>query len=437
MFIILFTMQALTSSAQTMSPRTHLWVWTFYDFANSLANIIVAFYFSLFVVGQLGKSDAWVSVPVALTTLLLLFTLPYFGSVADRIKKYKPALAITTLLSIVSLFLMGISAVHAASSPFYFMAVIVFYFLFQYFYQAAFGFYLPFLQSLSKTNARSWVASLGLAVGQLGSIVGLVIAYPLAESSFSILGLSKIPLAFCVGAVLFLVCYAIFHVYFKEEQYRGTEMKSIFPHSFRELLQQVASLRHEKNVLFYLLAYYLFADAVLTLQLFASLYLDQVGHMASGMKTLGFVVAIFGVGIGALLTSRLIGRIGNLKRAIGGVILVWVVLLFGFALAQNQTQMFVLLVLNGLATGLLFSMSRIMYSKLIPADEPGRYFGIYVLFERFASVLGPLLWSLTTFAFAFTGPETKYRLAVSMLAILVLISYFFLRKVKEEYRSGD
>ena len=216
-----------------MHTKASPWIWSLYDFANSLANIMLSFYFSLLVVTTLGKSDAWVSIPVALTTILLLFTLPYLGSVTDRMRRYKPALAITTLLSIAALFLLGLSAAHAATSPFAFGGMVVFYFLFQYFYQAAFGFYLPFLQTLSKTHTRSWVASLGFAIGQFGNIVGLVIAYPLIASSFSLLGLTKVPLVFCLGALLFLVCYAIFHWYFHEEAYAGVEVRSIFPHMKR------------------------------------------------------------------------------------------------------------------------------------------------------------------------------------------------------------
>ena len=136
-----------------------------------------------------------------------------------------------------------------------------------------------------------------------------------------------------------------------------------------------------------------------------------------------------------MLTPWVNKKIGNLKKAISITILVWSILLFLMAIAVTPVQMFIMLILNGFAFGTLFSLSRIMYSKLIPKDEPAKYFGLYVLFERFASILGPLIWSFSTFIFAFAGEETKYRFAIGSLAILVLISYFVLRKVKEDYRS--
>lgn len=415
--------------------KSNPWIWSLYDFANSLASIVVSFYFSLFIVSQLGKSDIWVSVPVALATFLLLITLPFLGSVTDKVKRYKPALFTTTMLTIGSLILLGIFVAKTIINPGLFIFVIVFYFLFQYFYQAAMAFYLPFLQSLSQNHSRDFVASLGLAAGQLGNIVGLVIAFPLASSSLNILGLSKTPLVFCFGAILFLIFFLIFNKKFKEEDYHIENQVSFLPKSFKESFTQFAILKKEKNVLWYLIAYYLFADAILTLQLFASLYLDKVGHLSSGLKTIGFVVGLFTAVIGAMLTPWVNKKIGNLKKAISITILVWSILLFLMAIAVTPVQMFIMLILNGFAFGTLFSLSRIMYSKLIPKDEPAKYFGLYVLFERFASILGPLIWSFSTFIFAFAGEETKYRFAIGSLAILVLISYFVLRKVKEDYRS--
>jgi UMF1 family MFS transporter len=297
------------------------------------------------------------------------------------------------------------------------------------------AFYLPFIQSLSKNHSREFVASLGLATGQFGNIVGLVIAFALVASKLNILGLTNIPLVFCAGAILFLIGFIIFNKKFLEEEYSHEPLSHFLPRSFKEMIHQLASLRHEPNVLWYLITYYLFADAILTLQLFASLYLDKVGHMSSGLKTIAFVIGLLTAVIGALITPWMSKKIGNLKKAAGITILVWTALLVALALAQSPIQMTVMFGLNGFAFGILFSLSRIIYSKIIPAHEPAKYFGIYVLFERLASIIGPLVWSLSTILFAFAGDENKYRFAIGALAVLVLLSYFTLQKVKEDYRS--
>lgn len=417
-----------------MKNTSNPWIWSLYDFANSFASIIVAFYFSLFVVGSLGKSDIWVSAPVAIATLLLLLTLPFYGSVADRMKRYKPALFATTLISIAALFLMGIFSSGASRSPAFFVGIIICYFLFQYFYQAALSFYLTFLQHLSKTYSREFTASLGLAAGQLGNVVGILIAFPIASSDIPVFGISGPPLAFCLGAILFLIFFLPFHFKFQESAATPTAFENFLPRSFRELVTQFRDLKREKNILRYLIAYYLFADAILTLQLFASLYLEKVGLFEKGMQTGTFAFGLLTAIIGAMLTPWFHRKIGNTKRAVGIMIIVWSILLLGLALAQTNTQMIVTVILNGFAFGSLFSLSRIMYSKLIPQDQSGKYFGFYVLFEKFASILGPLLWSLSAWLFVSAG-DNRYRFAIGSLAILVLVSYFVLKGVKEDYRS--
>lgn len=414
--------------------KSSLWIWSFYDFANSLPSIVVSFYFSLFIVNELHQNDTWVSIPVALATVSLLITLPFLGAATDRIRKYKPALYVSSMLSIAALVLLAIFCQEALTDPVFILPAAICYFLFQYLCQAALAFYLPFIQVLAETNSRDRVASLGMAAGQFGNVIGLAIAFPIVSSGITVAGLSKAPLAFCVGALLFFLGFLFFNKKFKEGDYGVSTSASYLPRSFKELFEHLAVLKKERNVLYYLIAYHLFADAILTLQLFASLYLDKVGHLEPGLKSAGFAIGVFAGIIGAMLTPLIHKLIGNLKKAVCTCVLVWAVLLLLMALARTPIQMVVILALNGLGFGALFSLARVMYSKLIPPDEPARYFGLFVIFERVASIVGPLLWSFSAILFAFAGEENKYRYAIGSLALLVLISFFVLRKVKEEYR---
>jgi UMF1 family MFS transporter len=415
--------------------KSNLWIWSFYDFANSLASIVVSFYFSLFLVNELHRSDLWLSIPVALATVMLFLTLPFLGSVTDKIKRYKPALYISSLLSIVVLILMAICCQEAKTNQLFLFPVVLFYFMFQYLCQAALAFYLPFIQDLAETNSRDTVASLGMAAGQLGNVVGLIVAFPIISSGANILGMTGTPLVFCTGAILFLLGLFFFNSRFKEENYDTSHSASFLPRSFKELFEHISVLKKERNVLQFLIAYHLFADAILTLQLFASLYLDKVGHLQPGLKTAGFAIGVFTGIIGAMCTPLIHKAVGNLKKALGICVIIWSGLLLLMALAQTPLQMVVILALNGFGFGSLFSLARIMYSKIIPIDEPAKYFGLFVIFERFASILGPLLWSCSAIIFAFVGEETKYRYAIGSLAALVLISFFVLRRVKEAYNT--
>jgi len=80
-----------------------IWLWSLYDFANSIAFVGVMFYFGPWFVKTMGGSDTWMSVAIALSTLLLLFVLPFLGHLSDRRGKRMPFLSGMTLLYIASL----------------------------------------------------------------------------------------------------------------------------------------------------------------------------------------------------------------------------------------------------------------------------------------------------------------------------------------------
>src|SRR6185369_17036915 len=116
--------------------------------------------------------------------------------------------------------------------------------------------------------------------------------------------------------------------------------------------------------------------------------------------------------------------IGSTRKAILVSIGVWAICIVTFAAAQSALTFIVTVVINGFSFGVLYSLSRAYYSDLIPEDKQAEYFSIYTLFEKFASVLGPLLWSGVVLVFAFSGEAMKYRFAMLSLAALVSISFF-------------
>ena len=100
------------------------------------------------------------------------------------------------------------------------------------------------------------------------------------------------------------------------------------------------------------------------------------------------------------------------------------------AVAQTGALFMVIIAVNGFVFGVIFALSRAFYSDLVPKEKQAELFSVYVLFERAASVLGPLLWSATAFIFASYGPD-KYRFSVFLLALLVALSLIPLRYVPE------
>ncbi|MBI2672890.1 hypothetical protein HYX19_01395, partial [Candidatus Woesearchaeota archaeon] len=57
---------------------------------------------------------------------------------------------------------------------------------------------------------------------------------------------------------------------------------------------------------------------------------------------------------------------------------------------------------------------------VVPIHESSTFFGLYTFAERFASVVGPLVWGILIFLFKDNFP-TNYRIAAFTMGLLVLL----------------
>ncbi len=414
-------------------PRTRgkIWLWALYDFANSLAFVNVLFSFGLWFISENGASDLWISVSVALTTIVLLLSLPVLGRMSDRMGRRLPFLAASTFLSIGALLTLGIVA---AIGPVFTLPVTILVFLiyslFNLFYMACFPFYDSLLRSLkTRNNSLEGVSGIGMGAGQVGNIVGITLLLPIATGKISLFGITGKGGVFIAAAILFLLASLPVFLYFREEHVQLASSEKLGK-TLRETFADFRRIRQYPGVFAYLITYALFADALLTLSVFTSFYLDTVAHMDDTQKTMTFVLAmIFGI-IGALMSPLFVRIFRGRKNAVTACIAFWAVVLAGFAFAHNTIVFSIFVVLNGFGFGALFALSRAFFAALVPPAKQAEMFGIYAIFERTASVLGPLLWSATAFAFASYGDD-RYRFSVIALAILIVISLFTFQYVRE------
>lgn len=411
--------------------KRDVWLWALYDFANSIAFINLSFYFGLWFITEHHGSDAWMSASVAVSTITMLFALPVLGKMSDRAQRRMPFLSVFSLLCIASLIALGFATGMTVQLTFTATIVIIaLYSFFNFFYNSCYAFYDAFLRELT-TNERSLerTSGFGMGMGQVGNVVGLVLAIPLAQGHISLLGMSGKPLIFIIAGILFLLCALPVFLLLKDRPAATDSVK--LGRSIRETFHDLRHIRKYPDVFWYLITYCLFADAMLTLTLFISSYLDIVAKMPDTQKSVTLILAVFTGLIGAFCCPLLVRFCGSRKRAILVSIALWTVVLLLFVITTTPWLFTVIVALNGFAYGALFALSRAFFAHLVPADKQAEMFGLYALFARTASVFGPLLWSATAAAFASFGDD-RYRFSIIALAILVLISFFTMQKVKEQ-----
>jgi UMF1 family MFS transporter len=131
--------------------------------------------------------------------------------------------------------------------------------------------------------------------------------------------------------------------------------------------------------------------------------------------------------IGAIVSGWISDRIG-FKKSLMLILGSWVIILPLMGITSNFTIFIILSILMGFFYGATWSVSRATMTILCPQEKLNFGFSFYTIAERFSTLIGPLVWGLMTFIFINSGP-IRYRIAVSTMAIFVIIGIFILKKV--------
>ena len=155
-----------------------------------------------------------------------------------------------------------------------------------------------------------------------------------------------------------------------------------------------------------LIAFLIYNDGIGTIIRMATSYGTEIGIDQTMMIAAVMIVQFVGIPC-AFLFGMLADRIGA-KRSIGvGLVVYMGICVLGYYMT-NATHFMVLAVLVGAVQGGTQALSRSLFASLIPKDKSGEFFGFFGVAEKFAGILGPLL---------FTGESSRR-------AILAIIGFF-------------
>ena len=182
-------------------------------------------------------------------------------------------------------------------------------------------------------------------------------------------------------------------------------------------LKKIAT--HDKKVLFFLIAFFLYIDGVGTI-------IDNCINIGTdlGLPTVGQVVFLLATQVVAFGGSLVFARLSRKYRT-APLILVCIVGYFCvciYALTLHSLIDFGILAFGvGCFQGSIQSLSRSYFSKIIPAENSGEYFGIYDIFAKGASFLGSAVIAAVKLA------GGTINIAVASLAVFFALGFVFLR----------
>ena len=394
--------------------------WVLYDVGNSAFTLLIAtiipIYFN-FLAEEAGLSNvqylAYWGYAASAATLLVAVLGPVFGTLADTQGYKKPI-----FLLFLGVGLIGCIALGFAAHWLWFLLIFV---VARVGYSGNLIFYDSMLSDITDADRMDHVSSQGYAWGYIGSCV------PFAGCLALVLGAGALGLSMVTAMGLSFGITALWWLGFTLPLLRRYEQKHFVerqPHAIREsfarLGRTLASVRQEKKIFLFLLAFFFYIDGVYTIIDMATAYGE-----ALGLDSTGLLLALLPTQVVAFPFAILFGR---LARKFSGDQLIPLCILAYFGIAvfamflRTQAQFWMLAVLVGMFQGGIQALSRSYFARIIPSSQSGEYFGLLDICGKGASFMGTTVVSVVS---QITG---NISLGVGMIALLFLVGLILFRQ---------
>jgi UMF1 family MFS transporter len=422
------------SPTRVLYRRKPVLSWAFYDWANSafattvMAGFFPAFfqrYWSLGVDPTVSTSRLGLANGIAGFFVALLA--PVLGAIADRGGVRRRFLIAWSLLGIVGtalLFFVEQGAWELAAALFVVGSIG---------FAAANVFYDALLLDVAAEHELDRVSAFGYSLGYLGG--GLLFAINVAMTvKPEWFGLPDIAAAIRLSFLMVAVWWAVFLLPLALNVREAPPAAPLpFAAAARagvtELIATLRQITRYQQIGIFLLAYWLYIDAVNTIIKMAVDY-----GVALGLPTASLLAALlltqFVAFPAALAFGWLGDRIGAKRGILIGIAVYSVATVYAFFL-DSVVEFFALAVVIGLVQGGVQSLSRSLFGRLVPPGKGGEFFGFYNMMGKFATVVGPLLVAGVALT---TGSS---RASIASLVVLFVAGGLLLTLVREPASAPD
>lgn len=394
--------------------------WVLYDVGNSafimLVSTIMPIYFNYLAdMGGLSSVQylAYWGYASSIATLLVAVSGPVFGTFSD-IKGMKKLLFAAAM----AVGALGCAALGFMQQWLLFLVVFV---IAKFGYAVSLIFYDSMLTDITEPARMDRVSSSGYAWGYIGSCIPFVacLGIVLGADSLGISMGTAMALAFLLTAVWWLCMTLPLLRNFRQRHYVERRPHAV-RESFSRLWHTLCGMRQDRQVLFFLLAFFFYIDGVYTIIDMATAY-----GSALGLDSTGLLLALLVTQIVACPFSLLFGRLSG-RVAPQNLITVCICAYIGIAVfamfLNSQVQFWILAVCVGMFQGGIQALSRSYFAKIIPQEKSGEYFGLLDICGKGAAFMGTAVVSMIS---QLTG---SINLGVGAIVVLFLLGIVLFRK---------
>lgn len=397
--------------------------WILYDVGNSAFILLVSTVMPLYF-NSLAEKDGLSSVSylaywgyaASAATLCVAFLGPVIGTITDFKGFKKPIFFVSVLAGSTLCFMMGFIS--------HWLMFLIFFIIAKAVYSSSIIFYDSMLGDITTEERLDSVSSSGYAWGYIGSCIPFVLslAVILGGKQIGISGSLAMTIAFTITAVWWFVFSLPLLKTYKQNHYIENT-KNAIAESFKRLGNTLKNATKHKKIFLFLISFFFYIDGVYTIIDLATAY-----GTALGLSSTSLLLALLLTQIVAFPAALTFGRLAQ-KFDTTRLILLCIFAYLGIAIfaifLDTQAEFWILAVCVGLFQGGIQALSRSYFTKIIPAEQSGEYFGLMDICGKGAAFLGTASVSLVS---QLTGSISAGVGSIAFFFILGI--FFFIKTIK-------
>ena len=407
--------------------RGKIFAWTLFDFANTAYSVIIvtviySTYFTSQVAG--GNEELW-GLTVSLSMILAAAISPPLGVAADYLRNKKQLLLLFTLASVISTALMFFV------KPGMILIGMILFIIANIGFEGGIVFYDAFLPSITSRRSYGRVSGYGFAMGYLGALAVLFIVNLLLPDAADPNYFFYVRLSFVTAAAFFLLFSIPMFIWVPEPSSTVEKHPAIIRTGFRQAARTFRDLfieRKHPSVARFLIAFFLYNDAILTVIAFAAIFAKKMLMMSDKDTIIFFAIVQTSAVIGSFLFGFITDKFGP-KKTISVTLVLWISITVGAYFVTTVSAFYIVALGAGTAIGSSQSASRSLMALLTPREREAEFFGFYDgLCGKASAVVGPFFYGVI-------AHMTNQRIAVLFISLFFLAGLILLQGVSEPERK--
>ncbi|MCK4743257.1 MAG: MFS transporter [Sulfuriflexus sp.] len=405
--------------------------WILYDFANSgYATVVLTTIYSAYFVSTIAMSNGfntasatlfW-TLTIAMGNILVLFSAPLIGALADIHAIRKKLLVISTFGCILFTALLAIpdpGDIVAAS-----LLVVLSYFMFA----SGENLIAAFLPELTTQDNIGRLSGYGWSIGFLGGLSTLLLCliYVSWAKTSGQTATDYVPITMLIVAGFFSLATIPTILWLKERGNKIANTETVMQKSFARVFHTIKTLNHYPDLRRFMLALTSFHAGIYIIIVLAAVYATQVMGFDTQQNIILISVVNITAAIGAFGFGHLQDKLGSIRTLLFTLVLWCIAIIIAWA-SQSIAMFWLAANLIGIALGASQSASRALIGLFSPPGRYGEFFGLWGMCVKLSAIIGPLSYGFITWL-----NDGNHRDSILTTLVFFVLGIIILLTINEE-----